>query len=81
MEFASHVLWSLSGRLYGPVRVTTEAYETRNVLAPGNRVYPIFMDGKPYNVSSCSSCSCPGCGVFHRTRLRGYPCGRFSTSG
>ena len=73
LDFASHVLWSLSGRLYGPVRVTTEAYDTRTSLAQGSRVYPIFMDGVPYNVSTCSSCSCSGCGVFHRTRLRGYP--------
>ena len=73
IEFASFVLWSLSGRRWGPVKVTTEAYDTRSSLAAGSQVYPVFQGGKAYNVSSCGSCQCAGCGVFHRTRLRGYP--------
>lgn len=73
LEFASYVLWSLSGRSYSPANVTTEAYDTRQALSAGTRVYPVFMGGRPYNTTACSKCACSGCGVFHRTRLRGYP--------
>lgn len=73
LEFASYVLWALSGRIYGPVRTVIEAYDTRQTLASGAKPYPVFLNGRPYNTSACSKCSCVGCGVYHRTRLRGYP--------
>ena len=73
LEFASFVLWSLSGRMYAPETVTREAYDTSQTLAYGAQVYPVFLGGSPYNISSCSDCPCSMCGVFHRTRLRGYP--------
>jgi hypothetical protein len=73
LEFASFVLWSLSGRMYTPVQVTQESYDTTQTLAWGAQVYPLFMDGVPYNTTACGNCACQNCGVFHRTRLRGYP--------
>jgi hypothetical protein len=73
LQYASFVLWSLSGRLYTPIRTTIEAYDTRSTLSSGAQVYPAMLNGKMYNISSCSKCQCQGCGVFHRTRLRGYP--------
>ena len=73
LEFASFILHSLSGRKYGPTRITTEAYDTRSTLMSGAQPYPALINGEFYNISSCSKCSCAGCGVFHRTRLRGYP--------
>lgn len=73
MEYASYVLWSLSGRKYNPVQCTIEQYDTTSSLAFGSQVYPMFINGTPYNVSGCSDCPCNRCGVFHRTRLRGYP--------
>lgn len=73
LEYASFVMWALSGRMYGPVQTTTEAYDTRSTLAMGAQVYPLFLNGNPYNVSGCADCPCAVCGVFHRTRLRGYP--------
>ena len=47
LEFASFVLWSLSGRMYAPETVTREAYDTRQTLAYGAQVYPVFLDGMP----------------------------------
>lgn len=73
LDFASFVLWSMSGRMYEPVQTTTEAYDARTTLAAGAQVYPVFIGGTPYNVSGCADCACAVCGVFHRTRLRGYP--------
>ena len=73
LEFATFILWSLSGRMYSQETTTTEVYSTKQALAYGSQIYPVFMGGSPYNVSSCSDCACRGCGIFHRTRLRGYP--------
>jgi len=73
LEYASFVMWALSGRMYGPVQTTTETYDTRSTLAAGSSIYPVFLNGNPYNISGCMDCPCALCGVFHRTRLRGYP--------
>jgi hypothetical protein len=73
LEYATFVLWALSGRMYYPVTTTIEAYDTRMTLAAYANVYPVFLYGTPYNLSGCRDCACSACGVFHRTRLRGYP--------
>jgi hypothetical protein len=73
LEFASFVVWRLSGMLYAPVQLITEAYDTRLSLCMSSQIYPIFLQGSPYNIAACSQCACSNCGVFHRTRLRGYP--------
>jgi hypothetical protein len=73
LDFASYMLWGLSGKLYGPIRTVTEAYDTREALKGGSRPYPVLLNGSVYNTTGCGACSCSGCGVFHRTRLRGRP--------
>lgn len=73
LEYASFVLWALSGRSYTPETITMEAYDTTQSLARGSEIYPVLQNGSFYNVSACGDCVCSGCGIFHRTRLRGYP--------
>lgn len=73
LEFASEVLFSLTGQMYRPVQQVTEVYDTSNTLAAGTQVYPAFINGTPYNLLRGDFQICSACGILHRTRLRGYP--------
>lgn len=75
VDYSNYVLWSLTGRRYSAVTVTTESYDTRHTLLAGRDIRPVLRDGSFYNdsFSTCRSCVCSGCGVRHRMRLRGYP--------
>lgn len=73
LEYATFVVWSLSGRRYAPTQTLIEAYDTRDTFRKRGDVYPMFHNGRPYNVYDCESCVCSGCGIMHRTRLRQAP--------
>lgn len=75
IEFASFVIGQLAGGLYRPVACVTEIYDTRSTLSAGFEPYPVLYNGSFFNCNGCSTCqcTCQGCGITHRTRLRGYP--------
>lgn len=73
LEYATFVLWSLSGRRYAPMQTLIEAYDTRYTFRKRGEFYPLFHNGKPYNTYDCEDCVCSGCGIMHRTRLRQSP--------
>lgn len=78
-EFATHVLWALSGRRYTGVVTTTETYEyvasdaTMSLVssALSQRGTPVLTNGVVINTAA-GSCSCHTTGHAH-LRLRGFP--------
>jgi hypothetical protein len=75
IETASFIIGQLAGGLYRPINCVTEIYDTRVVLGQGSQPYPVFYNGQVFNCNGCSTCTCEcaGCGITHRTRLRGTP--------
>jgi hypothetical protein len=75
IEMASFVISQFAGGLYRPISCVTEIYDTRETLSYGSQIYPALYNGQLLNCTSCATCTCEcaGCGITHRTLLRGHP--------
>lgn len=70
LRYSSFILWSLTGQRFTPNTSVIEYYDTRKTLVRGSTIYPMFIDGQPYNVNPSCTCSC---GITHTIRLREQP--------